>query len=183
MRVNSLDRKLLRELWRLRGQIFSIALVVATGVMTVITMRGSYDSLRLAQQNYYRMTRFADVWAPLKRAPEALRSRIAALPGVAAVDTRVTLLATLDIEALDAPAQGHFISLPTHGRPVLNDYRLRAGRELLPGGPDEVLMTEIFAAAHGSLPGGALLTVPLISKIDAVAIVRDADPKSFAPLN
>ena len=37
-----LHRKLLRELWQLKGQMLSIALVVATGVMTVLTMRGTF---------------------------------------------------------------------------------------------------------------------------------------------
>jgi ABC-type lipoprotein export system ATPase subunit len=35
----------LREVWRLRGQMISIAAVVACGVMTVVTMRGTYESL------------------------------------------------------------------------------------------------------------------------------------------
>ena len=46
--MKAIHRKLLRELWQLKGQMLSIALVVATGVMTVLTMRGSYDTLVLA---------------------------------------------------------------------------------------------------------------------------------------
>lgn len=73
--MSALNRKLLRELWHLKGQILSIALVVATGIMSVLAMRGSDDSLVDAQQAYYRQTRFAQVWAPVKRAPESLRAR------------------------------------------------------------------------------------------------------------
>jgi putative ABC transport system permease protein len=51
--MNALHRKLLRELWHLKSQMLSIALVVATGIMTVVTMRGSYESLVIAQQDYY----------------------------------------------------------------------------------------------------------------------------------
>ncbi len=153
-----LNRKLLRELWQLKGQMLSIALVVATGIMTVITMRGSYDTLVEAQQNYYRDSRFADIWAPLKRAPDTLVSRIAALAGVAAVDTRVTFFATLDLEGLDAPAQGQFVSLPVNGRPVLNDIRIRSGR-YLSGAGDEVLISENFAMARQLSPGDTLRAI------------------------
>lgn len=157
--MNALNRKLLRELWQLKGQMVSIALVVATGIMTVLTMRGSYDSLVMAQQSYYRQTRFADVWAPLKRAPESLRERLRSIPGVAAVDTRVTFYATLDLEGLDAPGQARLVSLPELHRPEINDIRIRSGRYLAPGAASEVLISPRFAAARGLRPGDKLRAV------------------------
>jgi putative ABC transport system permease protein len=50
--MRAINRKLLRELWHLKGQVISIALVVASGIMSVVTMRGSYESLVNAQQQY-----------------------------------------------------------------------------------------------------------------------------------
>ncbi len=170
----SINRKLLRELWQLKGQLLSIALVVATGIMTVITMRGSYDSLVQAQQSYYRQARFADIWAPLKRAPEALRERIGAIPGVASVDTRVTLSATLDLPDLDAPAQGRLVSLPEHARPLLNDIRVHAGRYLAPGATDEVLINSNFATARGLHPGDSLRAI-INGRMQNLHIVGIAD--------
>lgn len=157
--MTSLNRKLLRELWQLKGQMFSIALVVAAGIVTVLTMRGGYQSLVEAQQSYYRQSRFADVWAPLKRAPDSMRERLQQISGVAAVDTRVTLLATLDLEGLDAPAQGRLVSLPESRRPVLNDIRIRRGRYLAPGAESEVLISENFAAARKLGPGDTLRAI------------------------
>ena len=47
--MTALDRKLLRDLWHLRGQVLAIALVVACGVAVVVTTRTAYESLvRLA---------------------------------------------------------------------------------------------------------------------------------------
>jgi putative ABC transport system permease protein len=137
----------------------SIAMVVATGIMAVVTMRGSYESLVLAQQSYYRHTRLAEVWAPLKRAPESMRRKIAALPGVASVDTRVTFMATLDLPGLDAPAQGLFVSVPSNSRPVLNDILIERGRYLAPGRSDEVIVSKKFAEARGYDPGDSLRAV------------------------
>lgn len=157
--VTALHRKLGRELWRLRGQMLSIAMVVATGVASVVTMRGSYETLVETQQRYYAETRFADAWSSLERAPEALRREIEAIPGVAAVDTRVTAVASLDLPGLAAPGLGRFISLPTVGRPLLNDIVVLQGRYLAPGDRNGVLLSENFATARGLAPGDSVAAV------------------------
>lgn len=157
--MNALNRKLLRELWQLKSQMLSIALVVATGIMTVVTMRGSYESLVIAQQDYYQQTRFADVWVSLRRAPETLRQQISNLPGVALADTRIGFMATLDLEGIDAPAIGRFISLPENSRPVLNDIQIRQGRYIEPGAPDEVIISEKFAVARDLRPGNSVRAI------------------------
>lgn len=139
--------------------MLSIALVVAAGIMSIVTMRGSYDSLILAQQQFYRETRFADVWVSLVRAPDDLRAALAEIAGVAAVDTRVTFLATLDVEDSDITVHGRFISLPESGRPALNDIRLRQGRYLAPGSLDEVIVSEKFAMARELRPGDTIRAI------------------------
>lgn len=159
LRLPALQRKLLRECWHLKGQLLSIALVVATGIMTVITMRGSYESLIEAQQRYYNDMRFAEVWSSLRRAPDSVRARIQALPGVALADTRVSFLATLDLEGLDAPAQGRFVSLPERSRPLLNDLLITRGRYVDAASPDEVIISEKFANARGLIPGDSLRAI------------------------
>jgi len=61
--MRSLDRKLLRDLWHLRGQVFTVALIVACGIATYVTMRGAYESIERAQRDYYSKYHFADVFA------------------------------------------------------------------------------------------------------------------------
>ena len=68
-RLRMLDRKLLRDLWHLRGPLAAITVVVACGVATVVTTFTAYQSLVLSQEAYYEQYRFADVFASLKRAP------------------------------------------------------------------------------------------------------------------
>jgi len=41
-----LDRKLLRDLWTLKSQAFTIALVVAAGLGAFIAQLSTYDSLQ-----------------------------------------------------------------------------------------------------------------------------------------
>ena len=69
-------------MWHLRGQVAAISVVVACGVATVVTTRTSYTSLLTSRAAYYADYRFADVFAHLKRAPETLRPRLLAIPGV-----------------------------------------------------------------------------------------------------
>jgi putative ABC transport system permease protein len=147
--VKALDRKLLRDLWHLRGQAAAIALVVACGVATVVTTRVGYESLRISQQEYYARYRFADVFAQLVRAPESLRRSLEALPGVAAVKTRIVSEVTLDVPGLDEPATGRLVSIPERRVPILNDVHLRRGRWIEPGRRDEVIASEAFADANG----------------------------------
>ncbi len=154
--MRALSRKLQRDLWHLRGQLFAIALVVACGVAVVVTSRSAYESLALSQSTYYASYRFADVFASLERAPESLRARLAALPGVAAVETRIVAEVTLDVPGLAEPAIGRLISIPERRVPILNDLHLRRGRWPLPGRRDEVLVSEAFAEANQLEPGDTL---------------------------
>jgi putative ABC transport system permease protein len=146
--VSVLDRKVLRDLWHLRGQMTAVAVIVACGVATVVTLRAAYDSLRLSQELYYREYRFADVFAPLSRAPEAVARRIAAIPGVMEVETRVVAHVTLAVPGLAEPAIGRFVSIPDGAHPALNDLHLRAGRWVQPGRRNEAIASEAFAAAN-----------------------------------
>ncbi len=156
--MTALRRKLLREVRRLRGQNISIGLVVATGVMTVVTMRGTYESLLFSRDLYYRDYRFADVWANVERAPVSLRRSLEQIPGVGRVETRVTFQATLDVPGLDVPAVGRFVSVPDRRRALLNDIHLTRGRWVT-GGTDEVILSKNFAEANGLLPGDTLHAV------------------------
>ena len=146
--VSVLDRKALRDLWHLRGQLAAVALIVACGVASIVTIRTAYDSLRQSLDSYYRDYRFADVFASLRRAPNALSGRIAALPGVAAIETRVVVHVTLAVPGLADPATGHLVSIPEQRTAMLNDLHLREGRYLTQGRRDEVIASEQFAQAN-----------------------------------
>lgn len=159
MRIRALDRKMLRELWRLRGQLISIGLVVATAVMMLVTMRGTYEALVTGRAAYYQDYRLADVWSSLEQAPESLRDRISRIPGVAAVETRVTSFATLDLPWLDAPGQGLFISVPEGRRATVDDIHIREGRYVESGRAAEVVVNENFFVANGLQLGDTIRAV------------------------
>ena len=67
--MRALDRKLLRDIRRLWAQTLAIALVMASGVATLILATGAQRSLVESRTAYYERNRFADVFATLVRAP------------------------------------------------------------------------------------------------------------------
>jgi putative ABC transport system permease protein len=148
-----LDRKLLRDLWAMKGQAAAIAAVMAAGVTMFVAYFSNFDSLQRARAAYYDDARFADVFASVKRAPARLEASLAAVPGVETVATRVVSDVTLDVPGMAEPATGRLISVPDRGRPPLNDVLLRRGRWIDPQRPDEVLASEMFSQAHGFEPG------------------------------
>ncbi len=169
----TLDRKMLRELWRLRAQLLSIGLVVATGVVTVVSLRGTYEALVEARDAYYQDYRLADVWSGLERAPERVRARILDIPGVGVVSTRVAAYATLDLPWLDAPGTGLFVSLPDDGQPALNRIHLVSGRTPDPGRASEAVVSEAFFTAN-DLSLGDTVEAVLNGRRSAVVVVGSA---------
>jgi putative ABC transport system permease protein len=158
-RLRALDRKLLRDLWQMKGQSAAIATVIAAGVAMFVMYLSNFQSLQRTRELFYESARFADVFASLKRAPSSLEPRIAAIPGVQSVATRVVADVTLDVPGMREPATGRLISLPQHGRPPLNDVYLRRGRWVDPTRPDEVLASEMFVEAHGFHPGDRVAAI------------------------
>jgi putative ABC transport system permease protein len=156
MVIKAIDRKLMRDLWRLRGQILAIALVVACGIASFVSMLSAYESLKLSQATYYDQYRFAQVFVQLKRSPESVQSQLAAIPGVAQIQTRVVADVNLDIPGRDEPATGRLISLPERQAPMLNDLYIRQGRYIQPNKRDEVLVHENFAKAHNLKLGDSI---------------------------
>ncbi len=146
--VSRLHRALVRDLWHLRGQVLAAGLVVACGIAAFVTMLSAYSSLRTARAAYYTEYRFADVFAQLKRAPEALVAELRAIPGVAAAETRVVEDVTLSVPGLPEPATGRFISIPVHSTPAMNGLAVRQGRSPTSDAADEILVSETFARAN-----------------------------------
>jgi putative ABC transport system permease protein len=151
--MKALDRKLLRELWRLRGQALAVAVVVASGVAVLVMSLSTLEALEATTDAYYERYRFADVFANAVRAPRRIAERVAQLPGVQSVEARVTRYATLDVAGFAEPIIGRLTSIPESGEPALNQLVLRSGRWIEPDRHDEVIVNEPFAEAQGLTPG------------------------------
>ncbi len=154
--LTALDLKLFRDIGKMKGQMIAVSVVMACGLAMMIMSRSLILSLESTRDAYYEGNRFAEVFCGVKRAPNALRPRLAEIAGVAAVDTRVTGSAKLDIPGLAEPADATVISLPDDRPQQLNLLYLRRGRLPEVGRADEIVIGEAFALAHGFEPGNQI---------------------------
>ena len=69
LRLKPLQRKLLRDVWHMRGQAVAIAMVVMAGVAMLVMYFSTFDSLQRTLDTYYQRHGFADVFASVRRAP------------------------------------------------------------------------------------------------------------------
>jgi putative ABC transport system permease protein len=193
--LSTIERKLVRELGRLKGQIATIALVLAGGITCFICLRGTYNSLDASRARYYDRYRFAHVFAHLERAPVSIAGQLQLVPGVAEIEARITKEVALPLEGLDRPAYARLISLPRVGMPSLNALHLASGRLPDHAQPDEVCLLEAFADAQGFAMGGHLpavingklrnlSVVGIVSSPEYVYAIRPGalveDPKGYA---
>jgi putative ABC transport system permease protein len=168
-RLPPLTRKLLRDLWRLRGQGLAIALVMAAGVGMAVMSYGMMRSLEATRSAYYEGYGLAQVWVPLRRAPDSLAREIAAVDGVAMAETRISAAATVDLPGIAEPVQAQLHSLPV----TLNRLVLRSGRLPRPDAPNEVLANEAFVQA-ARLPLGSKVPILVYGKRIELVLVGTA---------
>ncbi len=154
--MRALDRKLLRDLSGLRGQVLTIALVVAAGIASFVCVQSTFTSLLRSRDAYYERARFGDVFVRMERAPMRVARQLEDIDGVASVYARVARPVLLPVPFLLEPATGLVVSLPEHGPPPLNDVVLRAGRMPAAESDDEALLLEAFATKHEVHTGDAL---------------------------
>ena len=160
--MKALDRKLLRDLRLMWSQALTIALVVASGIGGFLTSLSAVDSLALARDRFYAEGRFADVFAGVKRAPNALAEQLREVVGVADVQTTLEEMVRAEIPGLPDPLIGQLIGIDRRRPHRMNLVGVARGRGIdattgiRSDGSLEALVSEGFAQAHGLGPGSAV---------------------------
>src|SRR5690606_3044840 len=142
------------------SQALTIALVVASGVGGFITSLSAVDSLVVARDRFYAEERFADVFATVKRAPDALEQSLRAIPGVADVQTTVEHVVRVRLGNVSDPIVGRLIGIDDGEPQRMNRVVVRTGRAPELGesgargdGRIEALVSAGFADVRGLKPG------------------------------
>src|SRR3989304_843942 len=142
--MKSLDRKLARDLWALKTQVLSIALVIACGIGAFIGSLSTHVSLIASREHYYDTARFPHVFATAKRAPRSLAERIRAIPGVSEVELRVVRDAQLSRPGGAPPMIARLIGFDFQRPPGMNRLTLKSGRWPAPLARGEALVNQRF---------------------------------------
>jgi putative ABC transport system permease protein len=169
--VSAIDRKLLRDMRQLKGQVLTVALVVTCGIAGYVTFQSTWRSLESSKRSYYEQYRFADAFVRLKRAPEVVAQRLERIPGVARVYPRIVYAIRLPIPGPIQPPIGEIVSLPDGiGQPPLNRLVLEERRMPERSENSEAVLLTSFArrfdlGAGDSLPAvinGTVRTIHIV---------------------
>lgn len=187
--MKALDRKLLRDLWSMKGQVIAIALIIVSGVSTFVMFISTMNSLNLTRDKFYREYGFADVFASLKRSPESLKQRIAEIPGVDRTETRISSDVKLDIKGFPEPVTARLVSVPDDGMPLLNRLYIRQGRMPDLSKDNEVIISDAFAEAHrfrtgdrfGAVINGKWKTLVIVGTALSPEHVLQVRPGALSP--
>jgi len=171
--VKTLDRKLFRDLRRVRGQAIAIGLIILCGVASWVTVLIAYRGLTGTRDAYYREYRLADLFATVKKAPTAVADRLEKVPGVRSVRSRIVFEVTIDLPAVPEPCFGRVLSLPDRRRRVINDIHLAKGRWFEGDGNRETIVGDRFAKVH-RLGIGDRIQVIMNNRKEALTIVGTA---------
>ena len=155
--VRALEKKLYRNLLSMKGQAIAIALIVACGVSSWITVLTAYRSLIGTRDAYYAEYRMADLFAPVKKAPRSVAARLEEIPGVRRARPRIVFEVLIDIEEVVQPCQGRTLTLPDRRDKVINDVHLTSGSWFSGDGTKEVIVGDRFAKVHGLTPGDVVM--------------------------
>ena len=151
--MSVLDRKLKRDLVGARATLVAVLLVIVVGIACFVGMATSYGNLTRSQREYYAQCRMADFWVDLKKVPLAETARVAELPGVAEIQTRIVFEASIDLEDVYKPLNGLVISLPDDRQAVLNDIVMQRGGYFTDERLEQVIVLDTFAEARNIHPG------------------------------
>ena len=158
--MKALDRKLLRDLRLMWSQVLTIALVVASGVGGFITTLSAVDSLALARDRFYASGHFADVFASVKRAPNALAGTVLTIPGVADVQTTLEEAVRIELPGVADPVVGRLIGVDPRAPARMSRVTVRNGSALdatqRTGQAIPALVSAAFADARGLEPGSKI---------------------------
>ena len=174
----TLDRKLLRDLSRMKMQAAAVAAVLACGISLFVMATGMYGSLERARDGYYDSGRMADMaaascahrWAwraTLRRCPACVRSR-----------RGFQASACWTCRGASEPVSARLVSLPPDRAPRVNDIVLREGKLPDPARSGEVLVNEAFAEAN-HLAVGSTMGALIYGKRRDVEIVGIASSPEF----
>lgn len=146
--MRALDTKLMRDLWRLRGQALAIGLVIGAAMATFVMAMGVHHSLTETRDAYYDRYKYADVFVSMTRAPRSIVQRVEAIDGAAIAEGRIEQFATLEFPGRIEPVRALINSVGAGGHSKLNQLVVIRGRGPVIDKSDEVVIDKAFADAN-----------------------------------
>ena len=181
MVMNTLYRKLVRDLWARKGSLVALLVIMAIGVGAYVGMASVWRDLDGARRDYYRNQQLAHFVVDLKRVPQWAVEESSTLPNLSRLRGRVRQAVLMELPGVERPISGAAISMPERRRPVLNDIRLRSGGWFSGANEREIILDYAFAEAWGLGPGDRIKAL-LLDKQHEMLVVGTAQSPEFVYL-
>lgn len=176
--MSSLDKKLFRELWKIKGQVIAVSSVIACGIAVFISFFSAFLNLELTRDSYYTNYRFHDFSINLEKAPLNSIFKIQNISGVKSASGRITKDVPLSVKGVDELKTGKIISLPKQQNNIIDNIFLDSGRKLYPHETNECLVDSKFFEAN-KLKLNDFITVTTNGKKQNLKIVGSAKSPEF----
>ncbi len=144
-----LNKKLLRDIQKAKGQAIAICAVIVCGIAGFSCILSAFRNLKLTRDTYYKEYNFADFTIMMENAPVSVLFKIKSLPGVTNAQGRIVKDVNLDIPDSDEPKIGRIISLSERQEGQINNIYLKSGRFFSEEAIDEVIINDIFVNKNG----------------------------------
>lgn len=176
--MKALDKKLFRELWKIKGQVFAVSSVIACGIAVYISFFSAFLNLQLTRESYYTNYRFHDFSISLEKAPLNSIFKIQNISGVKDVIGRITKDVPLSIKGVDELKTGKIISLPKQQNNIIDNIFLVSGRKIYTHESNECLVDSKFFYAN-KLKLNDFISVTTNGKKQNLKIVGSAKSPEF----
>ena len=130
--MSLLDQKLVRTC-AMRGQVITIALMVAAGVAVFVASISTLDLLQSGRDRFYAAARFPAGVRDTEAGPLSIVSQLNEIPGIAAVEPRIVRDVIVDWPSSMLPVSARMVSLTRAGDEPLARLHLRRGIAPQPG--------------------------------------------------
>lgn len=176
--MRTLDKKLVRDLSTMKGQLAALVLIMACGVASLVTLFTVHRGLEASRAAYYGRYRMADIFAGCKRAPRSVLHHLENVPGVREAQGRIVFDVTLDLPDLEQPCSGRIVSVPDVQVPALCDLHLVTGSWFTGDGHRETIVADRFARLHGIRVGDSV-SVLMNDRKESLRVVATALSPEF----
>ena len=153
MVTRGLLTKLVRDVWRAKGQFVAASAVVMCGLAVYVTLYSCYRNLRLSRDSYYRQYHFADFFIELQNAPQSAVRIVEEIPGVLRASGRIVKDVPLQVEGNEESVVGRLVSMPEQKRESVNDIHIVTGSYFTGADEREVVVEQRFCEANNLRPG------------------------------
>ncbi|HXH61925.1 MAG TPA: FtsX-like permease family protein, partial [Fimbriimonadaceae bacterium] len=176
--MSALNKKLWRDLWRMKWQYAAVSLMILLGVAFYGAATTSYQNLHTSYEYSYDRLNFEDIGISMVHAPERVVQRITSIPGVVAAEGRLVEDVAVELPDRDSHKLiGRLISIPADRPASVNDLRIVEGSQFSSPTAREVLLEASFATQNNLHPGDTIEVSSGSAKIDLLVRATVRSPE------